>query len=174
MQEILLKAAKIRLLICDVDGVLTNGGLFFGDDGQEYKAFNSRDGHGMKMLQESGIPIAIITGRTSNVVSLRMKNLGIKHLYQGQEDKTIAFAKLLKEFQLDAEQVAYVGDDVIDLPVMTKVGLSLCVADGHELVKQHAHWCTLNNGGQGAVREICELLMKAQNNYDEKMNSYLQ
>jgi len=174
MQEILSKATKVRLLICDVDGVLTNGGLFFGDDGQEYKAFHSRDGHGMKMLQDCGIDIAIITGRTSNVVKYRMKNLGIEHLYQGQKDKTQAFNELLEKFNLNTEQVAYVGDDVVDLPVMTKVGLAITVADGHELVKQHSHWCTINGGGKGAVREVCELIMKAQNKYDEMMNQYLQ
>jgi len=172
MEEVIKKAAKIRLLICDVDGVLTDGSLFFGDDGQEYKAFNSRDGHGMKMLQEAGVDIAIITGRTSNVVSLRMKNLGIKHLYQGQHDKRLAFNELLKEFKLSAEEVAYMGDDVVDLPVMTKVGLAITVADGHELVQQHSHWCTQNKGGKGAAREVCELLMKAQNKYEEMMQTY--
>lgn len=173
MDPILTKAAKIRLLICDVDGVLTDGGLFFGDDGQEYKAFNSKDGHGMKMLQNSGVDIAIITGRTSNVVTLRMKNLGIEHLYQGQHDKRHAFQELLETFQLSAEEVAYVGDDVVDLPVMSKVGLAITVADGHEFVKQHAHWCTQNSGGKGAVREVCELLMKAQGKYEDEMASYL-
>jgi 3-deoxy-D-manno-octulosonate 8-phosphate phosphatase (KDO 8-P phosphatase) len=167
------KAEKIRLLICDVDGVLTDGSLFFGDDGQEYKAFNSLDGHGIKMLQESGIQIAIITGRTSNVVLHRMKNLSITTIYQGQSDKLIAFQQLLDDFNFNADEVAYMGDDVIDLPVMIRVGLAVAVANAHELVKQHADMTTDNRGGHGAVREFCEFIIKAQGNYDSLMSRYL-
>ena len=152
-----LKASKIQMLICDVDGVMTDGSLFFGDDGQEYKAFNSLDGHGLKMLQDSGVKVAIITGRTSNVVLHRMKNLSINTIYQGQSDKLIAYQKLLKDFNLEPEEIAYMGDDVVDLPVMTKVGLSVAVANAHELVKQHSDLVTNKSGGYGAVRECCEL-----------------
>lgn len=173
MQTILSHAGKIRLLICDVDGVMTDGSLFFGDDGQEYKAFNSRDGHGMRMLQDSGIPIAIITGRTSEVVKHRAKNLGIEHIYQGQKDKTQAFEKLLNDFDITAEQVAYIGDDIVDLPVMCQVGLAVAVADAHELVKNHSHWVTEKPGGRGAVRELCELLLQAHGKYDSLMASYV-
>jgi len=161
MQDIQQKAQQIRLVIFDVDGVLTDGSLFLGDDGQEYKAFNSKDGHGMKMLQASGVAIAIITGRTSEVVRIRMHSLGIAHVFQGIEDKAGAYEELKQKLDLIDAQIAYVGDDIVDLPVMTRVGLSICVADGHALVRQHAHWTTHQAGGRGAAREVCELLMDA-------------
>jgi len=129
MQDFLTKAARIRLVIFDVDGVLTDGSLFIGDDGQEYKAFNSRDGHGMKMLQSHGVTIAIITGRSSQVVIHRMASLGIEHVYQGARDKAPVYAELRDKLGLDDSQVAYVGDDVVDLPVMRKVGLAIAVQD---------------------------------------------
>lgn len=173
MKDILEKAARTRLLIFDVDGVLTDGSLFLGDDGQEYKAFHSRDGHGIKMLLRHGMEVAIITGRTSEVVRHRMKNLGITRLYQGQEDKTVAFQQLLDELKLTAEQVAYVGDDVVDLPVMRKVGFAIAVQDAHPLVKRHAHWQTPNGGGRGAARDVCELILEAMGKLDEEMNRYL-
>jgi len=173
MKKILEKATKIKLLIFDVDGVLTDGSLFIGDDGQEYKAFNSKDGLGMKMLQQTGVKIAIITARSSNVVTQRMQNLGIKHVYQGQSEKLPAFEKILTELDLSNEQVAYIGDDVVDLPVMLKVGLSITVADAHHLVKDHAHWQTSNTGGRGAAREVCELIMQAQGSLDAQFNQYL-
>lgn len=174
MQDLLKKAADIRLLIFDVDGVLTDGSLYFADDGQEYKAFNSRDGHGMKMLQASGVDVAIITGRTSKVVKHRMDNLGIKHVYQGQVEKLPAFEELIAKLGLSADQVAYVGDDVVDLPIMTRVGLAIAAQDAHHLVKQHAHWTTPTDGGRGAAREVCELIMEAQNTLQEQFKPYLQ
>ena len=169
MKDILEKAARIRLLIFDVDGVLTDGSLFLGDDGQEYKAFHSRDGHGIKMLLSHGVEVAIITGRTSEVVKHRMANLGVRRLYQGQHDKTVAFQELLAELGMDAEQVAYVGDDVVDLPVMRRVGLAIAVQDAHPLVKKHAHWQTPNGGGRGAARDVCEMLLEAMGKLDEEM-----
>jgi len=168
------KAKKIRLLICDVDGVLTDGSLFFGDDGQEYKAFNSLDGHGIKMLQEIGIEIAIITGRTSKVVLHRMKNLSVSIIYQGQSNKLIGYQQLLDELSIQPEEIAYMGDDVVDLPVMTRIGLSVAVANAGELVKQHADMTTIKSGGHGAVRECCEFLIKAQGKYDSLMAKYLE
>ncbi|MFK5913268.1 MAG: 3-deoxy-manno-octulosonate-8-phosphatase KdsC [Woeseiaceae bacterium] len=173
MKKILSKASKIKLLIFDVDGVLTNGSLFIGDDGQEYKAFNSKDGLGMKMLQQTNVKIAIITARSSNVVTQRMQSLGINHVYQGQAEKLPAFEKILTELDLTNEQVAYVGDDVVDLPVMLKVGLSITVADAHHLVKKHAHWETLSSGGDGAAREVCELIMQAQGTLSDQFKPYL-
>ncbi|MFK5894496.1 MAG: 3-deoxy-manno-octulosonate-8-phosphatase KdsC [Pseudomonadota bacterium] len=167
------KAKKIRLLICDVDGVLTDGSLFFGDDGEEYKAFNSLDGHGIKMLQESGVKVAIITGRTSNVVLHRMKNLSVTTIYQGQSDKMVGYQKLLEELNIQPEEIAYMGDDVVDLPVMIRVGLAVAVANAHEVVIQHADITTQHCGGQGAVREFCDFLIKAQGNYDKLMAKYL-
>lgn len=174
MQDLTARAQHIRLLVLDVDGVLTDGGLFFGDDGQEYKMFNSRDGHGMRMLQDAGIPIAIITGRQSEVVKHRMENLGVAHVYQGQREKLPAFEALLQEVGLAAEHVAYVGDDVVDLPILTRVGLAIAVQDAHTLVKQHAHWTTPQGGGRGAVRDVCELILQAQGRLDAALGHYLQ
>ena len=173
MMDILEKAARIRLLIFDVDGVLTDGSLFLGDDGQEYKAFNSRDGHGIKMLLSHGMEVAIITGRTSEVVKHRMANLGVSRLYQGQHDKTEAFGELLRDMNLAPDQVAYVGDDVVDLPVMRQVGLAIAVQDAHPLVKKHAHWQTPSSGGRGAARDVCEMLLEAMGKLDEEMAKYL-
>ena len=173
MQDILEKAARIRLVIFDVDGVLTDGSLFLGDDGQEYKAFNSRDGHGMKMLQSNGVEIAIITGRSSQVVSHRMASLGIEHVYQGARDKAPAYVELRDKLGLDDTQVAYVGDDVVDLPVMRRVGLAIAVQDAHTLVKKHAHWQTPSRGGRGAARDVCEMLLEAQGKLDDELRKYL-
>lgn len=173
MQDILEKAARIKLVIFDVDGVLTNGALFYGDDGQEYKAFHSRDGHGMKMLQKCGVEIGIITGRTSKVVDYRMENLGIQHVYQGKLEKLPAFIELIKKLGIEPQEVAYVGDDVVDLPIMKRVGLAIAVADAHHLVTQHAHWQTPHGGGQGAARDVCELIMEARGMLDTEMQSYL-
>jgi len=173
MQEVLEKAKNIKLVIFDVDGVLTDGSLFYGDDGQEYKAFNSQDGHGMKMLQESGVLVGIITGRTSDVVKHRMKNLNITHIYQGKLEKLPAYEELINHLSLQPEQVAYVGDDVVDLPIMIRVGLAITVPGAHELAKQHAHWVTTRKAGAGAAREICELIMKAQGTYEPAMEKYL-
>ena len=173
MKDILNKAAKIKLLVFDVDGVLTDGRLIVGDDGEEYKAFYSKDGLGMKMLQQTGIKIAVITARTSNAVLHRMQSLGIKHIYQGQLEKLPAFEKILTELNLSEEQAAYVGDDVIDLPVMLRAGLAVTVADAHPLVKQHAHWQTPQKGGRGAARDVCELIMQAQGTLEAQFQKYL-
>ncbi len=173
MQALLEKAAQIQLVIFDVDGVLTDGSLFYGDDGQEYKAFNSKDGHGMVMLRHAGIRIGIITGRSSEVVRIRMTSLEIDQVYQGQKDKLPAYEKMKIALGLKDEQVAYVGDDVVDLPVMRRVGLAIAVADAHELVLKQAHWHTQRPGGRGAAREVCELLLRAHGRYDQEMQRYL-
>ncbi len=173
MQDILEKATAIKLVVFDVDGVLTDGSLFLGDDGQEYKAFHSRDGHGMKMLQASGVDIAIITGRTSRVVQHRMDNLGIRHIYQGQLDKLPAFEDLVSKLGISPDHAAYAGDDVVDLPVMRRAGLAVAVQDAHPLVKEHAHWCTPNGGGRGAARDLCELIMRAQGTLNGQLAPYL-
>jgi len=156
------RASKIRMLVLDVDGVLTDGKLYFDHAGNEMKAFNTRDGLGMKALQRVGIEVAVITGRKSEAVSYRMNQLGIAHVYQGREDKLDAFLDLLKTTRLDAQQVCFAGDDWIDLPVLMRVGLAVSVADAEDQVKQQAHWITQRNGGHGAVREICNLILKAQ------------
>lgn len=173
MKDILEKAANIRLLIFDVDGVLTDGSLFIGDDGQEYKAFNSRDGHGIKMLQKHGVIVAIITGRTSKVVEHRMENLGVTHVYQGKLHKHPAYEELLEKLGISAEQTAYVGDDVVDLPVMRKVGLAIAVQDAHPLVRAHSHWQTPSGGGRGAARDVCEMLLEAKGVLQTELDSYL-
>jgi len=173
MQDITEKAKKIKLVIFDIDGVLTSGALFIGDDGQEYKAFNSKDGHGLRMLQDSGVEVAIITGRTSNVVAHRAKDLGITRIYQGKREKLPAYEELIKETGLSHEEIAYVGDDVVDLPVMSKVGLAICVQDGHSFVKQHSHWITESNGGCGAGRDVCEMILEAQGNLHDMLQSYI-
>ncbi len=167
-------AKKIKLIIFDVDGVLTDGGLYFTEDGTEFKRFNALDGHGIKMLKDNGVEPAVISARESNAVKHRMENLGIVHFYQGQADKVVAFNDLLQKLNLSATEVAYVGDDVIDLPVMTKVGFAVAVANAHDLVKQHADLTTEKSGGNGAVREICDFILKAQGNFDQAMAKYLQ
>jgi len=173
MKDILEKASRIRLLIFDVDGVLTDGSLFIGDDGQEYKAFNSRDGHGIKMLQKHGVTVAIITGRTSKVVEHRMANLGVSHVYQGKLEKLPAYEELAAKLGIPAGETAYVGDDVVDLPVMRKVGLAIAVQDAHPLVKTHSHWQTPSCGGRGAARDVCEMLMEARGVLEDELDSYL-
>ncbi len=168
-----LRAKNIKLIIFDVDGVLTDGGLYFSDEGIELKRFNSLDGLGIKLLKQSGVEPAVISARDTPNVAHRMKNLGIEHFYQGQSDKLIAFNELLEKLSLKAEQVAYVGDDVIDLPVMRNIGLPIAVANAHDLVKDNACLVTKKRGGHGAVREVCDFILKAQNNYDSIMRTYL-
>jgi 3-deoxy-D-manno-octulosonate 8-phosphate phosphatase (KDO 8-P phosphatase) len=170
--EIERRARAVRMIVFDVDGVLTDGSLFFGDDGQEYKAFNSRDGHGIKMLRASGVETGIITGRTSQVVLHRARNLGITRIYQGAEDKLEAFAALLSSCGLDAGQIAYMGDDVVDLPVLRRCGLAITVPEAPEEVKARCHLVTRAAAGRGAAREACELIMRAQGNWAAQLALY--
>jgi len=172
MQDILARAKDIKLVIFDVDGVLTDGSIIIGDDGEEYKAFHSRDGHGMKLLQYTGVEIAIITGRTSKVVEYRMNSLGINHLYQGQKVKLPAFEELIARLGLKPEQCAYVGDDWVDLAIMSRVGLAVAVQDADALVKKHAHWITPAKGGKGAAREVCELIMEGQGTLQDQIERH--
>ena len=163
----------VRLVAFDVDGVLTDGGLYLTDSGEEFKRFNSLDGHGLKMLKASGVEIAIITGRTSRCVELRAKNLGITRLYQGVEDKWAAMQALLAELNLAPSDAAFMGDDVVDLPVMRRVGFSITVPNAPQIVRDHAHYLTQREGGHGAVRETCELIMSAQGTLDALLAPYL-
>lgn len=156
------RACAIRMLVLDVDGVLTDGKLYFDHAGNEMKAFNTRDGMGIKALQRVGIEVAVITGRNSEAVTKRMTQLGVRHIFQGREDKLDAFLELLEVTGLDAQQICFAGDDWIDLPVLLRAGLAVSVADAEERVKQQAHWITGRNGGDGAVREICNLILTAQ------------
>ena len=171
-QTLLKKAAHIRLVIFDVDGVLTDGRLYFGNDGNEFKAFHIRDGHGMKMLLANGVEIAIISGRRAGSTERRMADLGVRHVYIGVEDKRVAFDELLTRLQVSPDEVAYVGDDIIDLPVMRRVGLAIAVADADEFVKRQAHWHTEQAGGRGAVREVCEVLLEARGQLDRERAKY--
>lgn len=173
MNEVLERARKIKLIVFDVDGVMTDGRLILGDDGLEYKAFNTQDGLGMKLLKASGVDMAIITGRTSNVVTKRAESTGIGHFYQGVEDKLEAFLDLTRKAGLDHEQCAFMGDDVVDLPPMRRSGLALTVPAAPALVKQYAHYVSEREAGHGAVREVCEMLMQAQGTLDAQMAQYL-
>lgn len=167
------RARRIRLVVLDVDGVLTDGSLYITDSGEEFKAFHTQDGHGMKMLKASGVELAIISGRTSRSVELRAQNLGVGLLYQGVDDKLVVFGELLARFGFDAESSAFVGDDVVDLPVMRRCGLAIAVPEAPPLVKSHAHYVTRQAGGRGAVREVCEILMHAQGTFGAQMAVYL-
>jgi len=167
------KASSIRLLIVDIDGVLTDGGLHFDNRGEEYKTFNSLDGHGIRMLLECGIEVAVITGRQSKIVNHRMGDLGVRHIYQGNRDKLPAFEQLLRDTGAEATQTAYIGDDLPDLPIMQRVGFAVAVQNAHGFVKQHSDLVTTASGGHGAVREVTDFILHAQGLLENKQNSYL-
>lgn len=169
----LSQAQSIRLIAFDVDGIMTDGGLYLTDSGEEFKRFNSLDGHGLKMLKASGVELAIITGRTSRCVELRAHHLGISHLYQGVYDKLASMEKMLAQLKLPLDAVAFMGDDVMDLPVMLRVGLAISVPNAPHVVRERAHYITKRDGGHGAVREACELLMSAQGTLDAQLAPYL-
>jgi 3-deoxy-D-manno-octulosonate 8-phosphate phosphatase (KDO 8-P phosphatase) len=152
---------------------LTDGRLFFDQHGNEYKCFHARDGHGLKLLRQSGVEVAVISGRNSNSVALRMQSLGIEHVYQGHENKRAAFKEILQILQLNPYQAAHVGDDLLDLPIMTQVGFAIAVHDANFAVKRYADWCTSTPGGGGAVREVCDLIMQVQGNFDAILQAYL-
>lgn len=168
------KARQIRLLALDVDGVLTDGRLYFTEDGQEIKTFDSQDGHGIKLLQKTGIVCAIITGRTSQLVERRARNLGITLLLQGREDKLVALKELSVQLVIPLEEMAYVGDDWPDLPAIRAAGLGVAVANAHREVRRYADFVSLATGGRGAVREVCDLILEAQGRYEEALAPYLE
>ena len=161
-QDLLRKARDIKLLICDVDGVLSNGQVIIGNQGEELKTFNIKDGLGLKSLMNHKVNVAIITGRRSEIVEKRCRELGIKHCYQGQSDKVAAYEELCETLSLEPSQVCHVGDDLPDLPLMRRSGLGVTVADGHWFVREKADWVTSNNGGFGAVREITDLILESK------------
>ncbi len=167
------RAAKVKLMIFDVDGVLTDGSLHFGPDGEMMKTFNVYDGLGIKLLQESGVQTAIISARQSAVVTRRAADLGIHHVHQGGHDKLTPFAKLLETTGLTAEQCGYIGDDVIDLPILTRVGFSVSVPGGRPEVHTRVHHVTQAGGGAGAVREVCEFVLRAQGNFERVIAPFL-
>ncbi|MFM8332356.1 MAG: KdsC family phosphatase [Candidatus Methylumidiphilus sp.] len=170
--DILARAANIKLVIFDVDGVLTDGKLFFDEQGREYKSFHARDGLGLNLLRQSGVEVAVISGRTSLVVAQRMAHLGISRVFQGQHNKLPAFDSLRAELGLDAAQIAHVGDDLLDLPLLRRVGLAVAVADANPAILPFAHWHTRQPGGAGAAREVCDLIMQAQGNLQAAVEGY--
>ncbi len=159
-------ARSIKLLICDVDGVFSDGRVYMGNQGEELKAFHTRDGYGIKSIMNAGIQVAVITGRQSQIVANRMQALGVDLVYQGQDNKLKAYSDICEKLNVAPQQTAYVGDDLIDWPVMEKVALKVCVADGHPLLAQRANYVTHINGGYGAVREVCDLLLQARGELD--------
>lgn len=169
---VLARARAVQLMLLDVDGVLTDGRVMLGGE-DEYKAFDIKDGHGIKMLQRNGVDVGIITGRRSRAVERRARELDIRHVYQGCGDKLAQCRELLASRQLSPAQTAYVGDDVVDLPVLLHVGLAVAVQDAHPLVRRYAHWTTPSGGGRGGVREVCELILHAQGRYGAEMERYV-
>ena len=165
-------AKNIKLLILDVDGVLTDGSIILDNEGNEYKSFHVRDGHGIKMLQRAGIIVALITGRNSKIVERRAKELGITEVFQKCFDKTVAFNKLVKKYSFSKNEIACIGDDIVDIPIMTKVILPIAVADADNETKKYALMVTGNRGGRGAVREVSDLILKANGIWQEMLDGY--
>lgn len=172
-KELTERIKGIRLLIFDVDGVLTDGRIVYTDGGVEIKAFDVRDGHGIKLVMRSGLDVALITARQSSVVDYRAKDLGIDLVYQGMKDKLKAFDEILEKKSLKPADAAYVGDDIIDLPVLKRAGFSCAVSDAVDEVKGAVDYVASKPGGRGAAREICELILKAQSKWDGIVQGYL-
>ena len=173
MKHLIDKAKKIKLAIFDVDGVLTNGSLFYSKEGSELKEFHVHDGVGIKLLQQAGIQVGIITACQSATVAKRMSDLGVVHVYQGQQNKLEAYEDLKKKLNLPDENILYVGDDFPDLPLLSRVGMGITVANAPKIMKQYVTWVTQANGGQGAVREICDFILEAQDLYQTAIRPYL-
>ncbi len=171
--ELQARAAQIRLIAFDIDGVMTDGGLTYTDDGHELKTFNVQDGLGIKLLQKAGIEVAIITGRKSGVVAARARDLGIEHVHQGVADKRATLAALLDRLGVQWPECAFMGDDLIDLPAMTRCGLAIAPANARPVVKEIAHTVTQAGGGRGAVREAAELILEAQGRLAAAFAPYL-
>ena len=171
--ELLERARAIKLAVFDVDGVMTDGSLYFSEAGETLKVFNSLDGHGLRILQQGGIELAIISGRSSQALALRARELGITQLFQGIHDKLKTFEALRQSLRLTYEEIAAIGDDVVDLPILTRCGFAACVPAAPALVKQRVHYVTQASGGRGAVREFCEFILQAQGTLDGLLKCYL-
>ncbi|RJF99693.1 KdsC family phosphatase [Noviherbaspirillum saxi] len=167
------RAARVRLMIFDVDGILTDGSLYYGADGELIKTFNVLDGHGIKLLQQSGVATAIISARKSALVARRAADLGIQHLFQGVHDKRAAFEQLLAQTGHAKEACGFIGDDVIDLPILLRVGFAASVPNAHPEVQSRVHFVTRAQGGHGAARELCDFILRAQGNYEAALAPYL-
>ncbi len=164
--------SRVKLLLLDVDGVLTDGRIYYDNNGVETKAFDVKDGHGLKLIQRAGIVVGIITGRSSDVVALRARELGIDIVYQGAKDKLVPYAEVLVTLGLTDDQVAYVGDDVVDLPILRRVGFSATVADAVDDIKPLVDYVAKRPGGRGAVREICDFILKNSGAWAEVTDRY--
>lgn len=173
MQEIIARAQNIKLLILDVDGVLSDGRIYLNEQGIESKAFHVHDGLGIKLLQQAGVVVAVISSRSTPIVSVRMTNLGVKYIYQGRENKLAAFNELLGLLSLKPEQVAYAGDDLVDIPLLRRAGLAIAVANANTAIMPYSHWITKVEGGKGAVREICEFILTAQDKWQNALAKYI-
>ena len=172
-QDIRERAARVKLAVFDVDGVLTDGTLVYAEDQRQIKAFHVHDGFGLKRLLENGVEVAIITARMSHLVTERMAELGVAHVYQGQKDKLACLRQLCEALNLALDEVSYTGDDLPDLRAMRHVGLSIAVADAHPWVREHAHWRTRRDGGHGAVREVCDLVIAAHGKAEAELAQWL-
>lgn len=172
-QDLLARARQIKVLLLDVDGILTNGAIIYTDQGEEIKAFHIQDGLGLKLLQKAGIEAGVITARDSAMVRQRAEELGLAHIYQGVSDKLMVYEQLLTRHRIQPEEIAYMGDDWLDLPLLTRVGLAATVADAVPEVKEVVHFITTRGGGQGAVREVCALLLEAQGKRQELLRPFL-
>jgi 3-deoxy-D-manno-octulosonate 8-phosphate phosphatase (KDO 8-P phosphatase) len=171
-KELLEIAKNIKFLILDVDGVLTDGSIILDNEGNEFKSFHVRDGHGIKMLMRSGINIAIITGRDSSVVERRAQELGIKEVFQRCYDKRVAYRQLAEKYSLNDNEIGYVGDDIVDIPILKRCGFSVVVADADDEVKAVAMMITERRGGKGAVREVCDFILKAKGLWQDIIDGY--
>ncbi|HEX7636596.1 MAG TPA: HAD family hydrolase [Noviherbaspirillum sp.] len=174
MQDAVARAAQVRLMIFDVDGILTDGSLHYGPQGELIKTFNVLDGHGIKLLQQSGVAAAIISARQSEIVARRAADLGIRHLYQGVHDKKQAFEQLLVQTGIAPQNCGFIGDDVIDLPILLRAGFAASVPNAHAEVRSRVHYVTQAGGGRGAVRELCDFILRAQGNYEAALTPYLE
>ncbi|HEX8160577.1 MAG TPA: HAD hydrolase family protein [Pyrinomonadaceae bacterium] len=170
--EITRRAARVKLLLLDCDGVLTDGRITLLGDGDEQKSFHTRDGHGLVLLHRAGLQSGVISGRTSSALERRARDLGIGHLRQGTHDKIVEFREVLAAAGVSEDETAFVGDDVTDIPLMRRCALAVAVADATDDTRAHAHYVTRLAGGFGAVREVCELILKAQGRWDELMRRY--
>lgn len=166
------RITKIRLLLLDVDGVLSDGRIVYDAHGTEIKTFDVKDGHGIKMLQKAGIEVGIISGRSSKVVNIRADELGIEILYQGITNKALPYAEIVAQRGLRDDEIAYVGDDVVDLPILRRAGFAVATADSVEDIRPYVHYVTNRSGGRGAVREVCDLILKARGDWQAVMGGY--
>ena len=172
MRGVLERARRVKLLVLDVDGVLTDGRIVMDEEGREVKLFHVRDGHGIKMLLRAGVEVALFSGRTSEAVKRRAEDLGVRYLFQGLHNKVAPFEELKERLELEDDEVCFVGDDLVDIPLLRRVGLPVVVGDGVEEAKRWALYITELPGGKGAVREVCELILKAQGKWEGLLKRY--